>query len=442
MAIVPQRRLFGWQEIEDLGDLDRLRLVLDHLPDEQLMRLLEQGRGRGRDDYPVRAVWNSVLAGVVFQHPSIESLRRELLRNAQLRQMCGFDVLRGAGAVPPAWSYTRFLRKLLSCFDQLEAMFRQMVAELRQELPDFGRVLALDGKAISSHARGRKKDEKRPRKVDGRREADADWGVKTYRGQRDDGTLWQKTKAWFGFCLHLIVDADYELPLDFVVTRASPNEMKIAHQLVDRLEVQRPEILDRCEYLLADRGLDNGALIEKLWTGHEIKPVIDIRNLWTQGEDTRMLRKHPDVVYNYKGQVYCHCPQTGRQREMAFGGFESKRQSLKYRCPASRYGLRCLGWDWCKTRRGIRIPLKEDRRVFTPVARSSYAWKRLYAKRGAVERVNSRLDCSFGLEHHFVRGLDKMKLKCTLALSVMLAMALGRIKEKRREHLRSLVKAA
>ena len=45
------------------------------------MQTLEAARGRGRDDYPVRAMWNSVLAGIVFQHPSIESLRRELSRN-------------------------------------------------------------------------------------------------------------------------------------------------------------------------------------------------------------------------------------------------------------------------------------------------------------------------------------------------------------------------
>jgi hypothetical protein len=29
-----------------------------------------------------------------------------------------------------------------------------------------------------------------------------------------------------------------------------------------------------------------------------------------------------------------------------------------------------------------------------------------------VERVNSRLDVSFGFEHHLIRGLKKMKLLC------------------------------
>ncbi|WP_035180243.1 transposase, partial [Heyndrickxia coagulans] len=91
MAIIPQMSLFTWKEIEILGDLDRLRLVLDYMPDEAFMQSLEKKRGKGRNDYPVRAMWNSILAGIVFQHESIEKLRRELSRNGQLREMCGFE---------------------------------------------------------------------------------------------------------------------------------------------------------------------------------------------------------------------------------------------------------------------------------------------------------------------------------------------------------------
>ena len=86
MATIAQEQLFGWEEIELLGGLDRLRLALEYIPDEILMSQLEAERGRGRNACPVRAVWNAVVAGVVFQHPSIESLRRELSRNGQLRQ--------------------------------------------------------------------------------------------------------------------------------------------------------------------------------------------------------------------------------------------------------------------------------------------------------------------------------------------------------------------
>jgi hypothetical protein len=49
MAIIPQITLFSWEDdIENLGDNARLKLVLDNLPDEDLVRRLEAERGRGR----------------------------------------------------------------------------------------------------------------------------------------------------------------------------------------------------------------------------------------------------------------------------------------------------------------------------------------------------------------------------------------------------------
>jgi len=382
MAIIPQQNLFSWEEIEELGDLERLKLVLEYLPDEELMRHMEKERGGGRDDYPVRAVWNSVLAGVVFGHTSIESLRRELKRNGQLRKLCGFNPLKGVAGVPPAWVYSRFLRSLMRHMGLIEAMFDSLVERLRELLPGFGRSLAVDGKEIHTHARPHKKE---PKKADGRRDVDADYGMKRYEGEREDGTLWQKVKSWFGYKLHLVVDADWELPVAFEVTRASASEVPEAHRLVE---------------------------------------------------------SSTNVLYDYKGTVFCHCPSTDERYEMAFGGFEKDRHSLKYRCPARHYGLECKGASECTVGSSVRIPLSEDRRIFTPLARSSYAWQRAYKKRTAVERVNSRLDVSFGFEHHFIRGLAKMKLRCCLALCVMLAMSLGRVKEKQQDKIRSLVKAA
>ncbi len=111
LAIIPQQRLFGWQEIDELGDLERLVLVLHNLPDEELMRKLEQERGKGRDDYPVRAVWNSILAGIVFQHPSIESLRRELSRNAQVSGRFAVSIRVGNGRFRSSACLLPFLEK-------------------------------------------------------------------------------------------------------------------------------------------------------------------------------------------------------------------------------------------------------------------------------------------------------------------------------------------
>ena len=37
-----------------------------------------------------------------------------------------------------------------------------------------------------------------------------------------------------------------------------------------------------------------------------------------------------------------------------------------------QYEYKCNGNRWCPVGSAVRIPLKEDRRVFTPLARSSY----------------------------------------------------------------------
>ena len=56
MAMIAQPRLFGWEEIEELGDLQRLQLVVQYMPDEKLMLVLEEERDRGRDEYRIKPV--------------------------------------------------------------------------------------------------------------------------------------------------------------------------------------------------------------------------------------------------------------------------------------------------------------------------------------------------------------------------------------------------
>ena len=437
MAIVPQKSLFGWKEIDELGDLERLVLLLETLPDAKLIETIRIERYRGRKDYPVDAVWHSILAGILYEHGSIASLRRELQRNAQLREVCGFDLLLGVKAVPTDSVYSRFLKHLIRHQSLIEGMFNALVYELMELLPDFGENLAIDGKAIASFAKGKSDGE-----PDGRRDTDGNWSMKVYEGVNKDGSLWKRVSKWFGYRLHLVVDTEYELPVGFRVTRASNAEIKEAHKLVDELANNCPELLERCQFFLADKGYDDTKLIVKLWDDHRIKSVIDIRNMWRDTDKTRILGDYENVCHDYKGTVYCYCPRQGTQREMAYGGFEKDRKTLKYRCPADSYGLDCKGKESCPVVKGIRIKLQEDRRIFTPLARSSYAWDRIYNQRTAVERVNSRLDGFFGFENHNIRGLGKMEMSVGLSLCVMLALAVGRLRQKQPELIRRLVVSA
>lgn len=443
MATILQQSLFSWQEIDTCSDLDRLHLVLSALPDENLMCLLEQHRGKGRDDYPVRVIWNTLLAGVVFQHPSIASLRRELLRNAELRQCCGYDLCRGAQAVPEASVFTRFLKNLQRHEEDIRAMFDSLVEQVRKELPDFGVNLAVDGKAIDSA--GKKSDKDR----DGRRDTDADWGTKSYRGQRADGSLWSKVSHWFGYNLHLLIDADYELPVGYSVTKASVNDTTQLLPLLAELQQNHPEVVQQAQTLSGDRGYDSQANNQGLYDEYQITPIIDIRHDWKDGETTRSLdpERTDVIVYDQNGTLFCAAGDSADEQIMplAYDGFEKQRGTLKYRCPAAVYGLDCPEREQCGSSaygRVIRVPLDLNRRRFIPVPRSSYKFKRLYKKRTAVERVNSRLDVSFGFERHFIRGQQKMRVQVGLALVVMLAMALGRIRQGQANQMRSLVAPA
>lgn len=459
MALPMQPYLFSWDEIEASSDLDRLRLVLAAIPDEGLVRVLEAHRGRGRDDYPVRAVWNSLLAGIVFQHPSIESLRRELRRNAELRQLCGFDPLRGEAAVPGSFNYSRFLENLLGREEQVRAMFHQLVEELREVLPDLGRTQAIDGKALPSFAAPQSKERLQEKeaaresaqepeeKADRRREDDADWGMKTYGGTREDGSAWEKVKSWFGFELHLLVDSEHELPLNYEVTKASASETTRLLPLIRETEELHPGLMNEtCEELAADKGYDSAANNAGLHDEFEIKPVIDCREFSKDGDTSWPLdpTRADTVIYDRKGHVSCVCPKTSEVRSMTFWGFEKGRETLKYRCPAAANDFPCQGRDQCPGGdgaygRSVRIPLEKDRRLFTPMPRDSQKWSDAYAKRTSVERVNSRLDNVLGFENHTIRGLKKMETRVGLALVVMLSMALGRIRIGQKEALRSLV---
>lgn len=456
MAIIPQPFLFDWSSIDAASDLDRLRLVLAAIPDEPFMQVLEAERGNGRDDYPVRATWNSILAGVVYQHPSVEALRRELGRNGELRKLCGFDPMRGVFAIPTPWAYTHFQDSLLAHESEIRRMFHDLVEKIRTHLPDFGTFLAIDGKALPSYAAPRKKStEDQPVRLradgqpDRRADPDADWGVKTKRGQHEDGTAWEKITKWFGFELHLLVDSQHELPINYRVTQASAPETTLLLPIVQESAEKHPKLMEQARELSADKGYDSTNNNEKLFDDHRIRPIIDKRHDWKAGDQTRPLFEDcvDTVVFDVAGTVSCVCPATGELRPMTPWGFEEARGCLKYRCPAVAGDYACEGRDACSGAQGaygkvVRIPLERDRRMFVPVPRGTAAWKRAYARRTAVERVNSRLDRVLGFELHTIRGLSKMEARVGIALVVMLAMALGRLEAGQKDEFRSLLAPA
>lgn len=190
---------------------------------------------------------------------------------------------------------------------------------------------------------------------------------------------------------------------------------------MDEIEKVHNEWLESSRYFLGDKGYDSGNIIRQL-ERKGITPIIDIRNCWKDGEETHQYRD-TNLIYNYKGTVW-YIEEDWSQTELLYRGYDKGTDSL-------RYGFKPQKHD----KRIFRIKCEEYRRIFTPVARSSHKWKRLYKKRTGVERINGRIDRDYKFERHTIRGLGKMTMFLTVTFLVYMALAKSRIESGQREHL-------
>ena len=179
MKIIPQITVFDYSEIEILGDLERCKLLIDNVPDEQIIEKLIKIRGKGRNDYPVIPVWNSLLIMPIIECSTIEQLRRELSRNRDLRKLCGFndyDYYFGKNKlVPPSKVYTNMIKNLKNIESLLKDAFYKLRKFMYENLKDFGKDVGEDGKIFLSRAKGINKDGD---VNDGRCDMDADYTIK------------------------------------------------------------------------------------------------------------------------------------------------------------------------------------------------------------------------------------------------------------------------
>lgn len=417
MKIISQISVFDYSEIEILGDLERCKLLIDNVPDEKIVNKLIEIRGKGRNDYPVIPVWNAILIMPLLECSTVEQLRRELSRNRDLRKLCGFndyDYYFGKNKlVPPPKAFTNMQKNLQRIEPMLKECFNELREFMYENLKDFGKEVGEDGKIFSSLAKSLNKngDEN-----DGRCDMDADFTIKeNYYKDPKTGESKVKKKTYFGYRYHLLADVNYELPIEYTVTKASKGEREQFKKHVEMLPIDKLEIIETAS---ADKGYDSEDMITFL-KKKGIKPIIDIRNHW-KDEDTKQY-KDTDIVYTYDGKVSM-VNDDGEIIPLKYLGYDKTKNTLRYGYQNKVYS----------------IDINYDKRIFTEVARDSKKWKKLYNKRTALERINGRMDRDFNLENHKVRGLRKATVMIDLMMIGMMSMAKGHIKNKQPENIRKL----
>lgn len=416
-----QRFLFTPELITQCEEDDILDHVLNTLPDEKLLCKLQSQRKGKRNDNPIRTMWAMLWAGIVYKHRGYSELARELKRNPSLRIRCGILFREEA---PSKWAFSRFLGKLIKERELIEEMFDELIGQLKMHLPDFGKEAAIDSTSLPTYARGRKDPQKSA-------DPDADWGKQRKIFKRKDGSTYEEIKKWFGYKLHLLVDANYELPIAYRVTKASAHDSQQCMPLVE--EAKRKKEMP-IEYLIGDKAYDSEEIHRRLIIEHGIKGIIPLREFEDKEE-------HKTVFERDRANV-CFDLEKRKEYEMVFWGYEKKSGSLKYRCPHSVGRVKCGDWRVCNGRKTygktMRIPLKLNYRYYTAVPRETKKWRRLYRKRTPVERINARVKGLLVLDFTTWRGKAKAELRAGLSLIAVIAVALAMVKQKKRERMRIL----
>ena len=150
--------LFAWDCLEDSPTLKTIKQLLDIIPDGPLLDSLQQARGKGRDDVPLRTAWGILVLSVALRHPSIDHCLAELRRNESLRKLLGIE---SEETVPRKWNLSRFLERLGEepHLTHLHAIFDTLIERLGDAVPDLGRNTA--GDATYLNARRKKKAARR-----------------------------------------------------------------------------------------------------------------------------------------------------------------------------------------------------------------------------------------------------------------------------------------
>lgn len=319
-----------WERIHGLTPLEKLERVCNSCFFKELISVLEQARGKGRNDFPVQYMWELLMERYAFSS-STEDLRRNYLARFQENQASD-------RSCPSAATFSRFFTTLTQYIAQIYTLLHRLLVKIQNVMPDLGKIIAVEQFSMNAE-----------------------------KHSFDDGFL----ITYFQYLL----DVNYDIPILGGIREGSISVEQHVIGLLEQMKKNSPSLLNGCNYFVGKEGYDQEYLIAEIWDQYKIKPVIALQVKSSRQGNELPLGK--DVFYDENGDVFCRCLVTTNRERMQCFGFEEKRKALRYKCTSGFYGL-CNEVGGCIGRKGIRVPLKRDRRLFTPLARSYYQWSKIY----------------------------------------------------------------
>lgn len=100
--------------------------------------------------------------------------------------------------------------------------------------------------------------------------------VHTFSGKQEEGSEgWNGFKEAYGFKLHLLIDCETKFPIALIVTNGLASDNTLAIPLLKRAK----NWLKKCGYVLADKGYDDGNIVDFIVKAFSAKAGIPIRKV-------------------------------------------------------------------------------------------------------------------------------------------------------------------
>jgi IS5 family transposase len=357
---------------------------------------------QGAEGYDPLSLFKAQLLIYLGEVKSDRHLAATLRYDARLCLLCGFNFLK----TPSNGTFTNFRDRLGedTFYEALHCLIAQAIT-LKVIL---GGHTATDSTHLWAYSNsfGKKTCSCKgkcdcPRKYS---DADAQWGHKT------------KEYAFFGYKVHLIVDAKSQLPLEVIVTPANEHDSPYANPLLKGAKEKHPDnkIASNATDAAYDAYENYRFPIEEMG----VAPIIALNR--RNGPDALTVG---ELTLSPDGKYTCLAGFP-----VVYWGKEPQRNRLKFRCPAVLGKCQCLFQSICSPSsygRTFYLHPNRDYRLIGPIPRGTDLWQEKYNARTSVERAYSEEKGSHHLASPRVRGLSKIKIHVYLALCGQVTKRIG-----------------
>lgn len=441
MPIIRQGSLFGIQDLYDLEPTQRFDAIFSTIDmDSAILAVSKKSWLGAPTALNYAAMIYSLVARIVERIPTIKDLVKRLKNDMIFRLECGFLV---SDKVPSQASYSRLIERL-SDIEVLEGIKDSILLQAIEEgfVDDENAAIDATHFEARDHAPAQEKKPKpEPKKRGRKKKSEKELYDQQKQEEELNKTLFEKTIAdqlevpleelrskipmepawgvkknsegknefWYGYKAHLAVGTKSQYILQSIMSSGSLNDGKAAIPLLKGIQKLPLSI----KYGTMDAGYDFVAIYQQI----------------------HQMGAHSIIAYNKRAEGEIEgfdqhfAPTCVREHSYRYDSYDKKYKTLKFVRPKECNDCPLAKDSLCQ--KIYKVKIETDLRRYTAPARGSEKWKKLFAERTAVERVNAYLKEFFQLNNVRHRKGKKAKLHFDLVTLVYNAskLAVDRIRK-------------